>query len=237
MSTRYQLEPAYVLHSRPWSESSLILEVFSRDAGRVGLVARGARRNKSKWHGLLQPFQPLLLSWSSRGELGTLTGAERISNSASLEELALFCGFYVNELLMRLCIRDDPHPQLFNAYTHCLEQLRSGHRPQPALREFETNLLQEIGFELQLEREARQEVPVQPDKTYRYDPESGPVETAAGSAGTVLPGSVFLALANGDFSDRELSRGMRQLLQTIIAHHLGGRPLASQQILHALLSK
>ncbi len=235
MSTRYQLEPAYILHSRPWSESSLILEIFSHDAGRVGLVARGARRTKSRWQGLLQPFQPVLLSWSARSELGTLTGAERASNTEALEGIALFCGFYINELIMRLCVRNDPHPQLFSTYSKCLEQLRASNRPQPALRAFEKSLLQEIGFELQLTVDARQQIPVRSGNNYRYDPESGPIETAAGSAGKDYPGSVLLALANDDYSDQKLMRGMRQLLQGILAHHLGGRPLASQRVLHALL--
>lgn len=236
MSSRYQLEPAYVLHSRPWSESSLILEVFSREMGRVGMIARGARRSKSRWQGMLQQFQPLLMSWSARGELGTLTGVERVSGAARLEGISLFCGLYVNELVMRLCIRNDPHPDLFSTYTQCLEELRSGHTPQPSLRAFEKSLLQEIGFQLQLKLDTRHEKPVLADKYYRYDPESGPVESDASSAGQVFPGSVLLALAENDFSDKTQMRGIRRLLQGILAHHLGGRPLASQQALHALLS-
>ncbi len=235
MSTRYQLEPAYVLHSRPWSESSLILEVFSREHGRIGVLARGARNNKSRWQGLLQPFQPMLLSWSARGELGTLTGAERAINTGRLKDIALFCGFYVNELIVRLCIRNDPHPQLFSAYVNCLEQLRAGHKPQPALRVFEKSLLREIGFELQLDMDAGQQLAVQAGKKYRYDPESGPAETQDGSGGKVYPGSVLLALENDDFSDRSQMPEMRRLLQGILAHHLGGRPLASQHLLHSLL--
>jgi len=236
MSARFQLEPAYVLHSRHWSESSLLMEIFSREHGRIGMIARGARKTKSRWQGLLQPFQPLLLSWSARGELGTLTGVERIATSGNLEDIALFCGFYLNELIMRLCVRNDPHPNLFQAYTGCLEELRAGHRPQPALRAFEKSLLQEIGFELQLSMDAIHQQPVEPDKTYRYDPESGAVEAGEGPADRVYPGSILLALANDDYSDRKLMRGMRQLLQGILAHHLGSKPLASQQVLHSLLS-
>lgn len=236
MTSRIQLEPAYVLHSRPWSESSLLMEIFSREHGRVGLIARGARGSKSRWQGLLQPFQPMLLSWSARGELGTLTGAERISSTDRLEEIALFCGFYLNELIMRLCIRNDPHPQLFTSYSGCLEQLRVGNKPQPALRAFEKSLLQEIGFQLQLYTDASQQRAVQAEKIYRYDPESGPVEVVQDQPGRSYPGAVLLALANDDYSDKSLLRGMRELLQGILAHHLGGKPLASQQVLHSLMS-
>ena len=236
MSNRFQLEPAYVLHSRPWSESSLLIEVFSREHGRIGMIARGARKSKSRWQGLLQPFQPLLLSWSARGELGTLTGVERVSTSGSLQEIALFCGFYLNELIIRLCVRNDPHPRLFADYTTCLEELRSGHAPQPSLRAFEKSLLQEIGFELQLTIDANLQRPVSAEKSYRYDPGAGAVEAGQEQAGRVYAGSVLLALANDDYSDRKLMAEMRRLLQGVLAHHLGSKPLASQQILHSLLS-
>lgn len=236
MNSRFQLEPAYVLHSRPWSESSLLLEIFSREHGRLGLIARGARKANSRWQGLLQPFQPMLLSWSARGELGTLTAAERVTGGGSLQGIALFCGFYLNELMVRLCVRNDPHPRLFTAYTGCLEELRAGHKPQPALRVFEKSLLQQIGFELQLRVDTSRQQPVESGKTYRYDPESGAVEAGLDQAGRVYPGAVLLALANDDYSDKSLMRGMRQLLQGILAHHLGSKPLASQQLLHSLLS-
>ncbi len=114
MRVQVMLEPAYVLHHRPYRDSSLILDVLSAAYGRVALVARGARRPKSRLHGVLQPFQPLLASWSLRGEMGTLTAAEARAGGG-LRGRALISGFYVNELLLRLLHRHDPHPQLFTA--------------------------------------------------------------------------------------------------------------------------
>jgi len=120
---RISLQPAYILHSRPYRESSLLLEAMGREHGRIGLVARGARGARSRWKNMLQPFRPLLLSWTQRGELGTLTGADQVASPPALAGEPLFCGLYANELMIRFLQRSDPHPGLFDYYQKLLTQL------------------------------------------------------------------------------------------------------------------
>ena len=156
---RISLDPAYVLHGRPYRESSLLLEAMSREHGRVGLVARGARGAKSRWKNILQPFRPLLLSWTQRGELGTLTGADQVASPPPLTGEMLFCGLYANELMIRFLQRSDPHPGLFDHYQRLLAQLTAGEGMQQLLRIFEKDLLESAGFGMQLEFEHGTECP------------------------------------------------------------------------------
>ena len=151
-SGKFLLEPAWILHHYPYRDSSLLLEVFSREHGRLGLVARGARSSKSRWRGLLHALSQLLLSWSMRGEMGTLTGAETRPGIVMPGTRNLMSAWYLNELLMRLLTRHDPHPRLFSAYEQALQGLEV--TEQPTLRIFEKQLLQELGYELtQAERQ------------------------------------------------------------------------------------
>jgi len=227
---RYELEPSYILHARPYRESSLILEVLAREQGRVGLVARGARGARSRWRNALQPFRPLLLSWSQRGEMGTLTGADQVASPPPLAGEPLFCGMYANELLMRFLQRSDPHPLLFDRYRELLGFLAGGESPHGPLRLFEKQLLESAGFGLQLAFEHGSERPVEPGYWYQYVPESGPVRREPGREDDALvSGQALLALQSGEIEaghQRELKRMMRRL----IAHYLGDRPLKSQSL-------
>ena len=227
---RYELEPSYILHARPYRESSLILEALSREQGRVGLVARGARGARSRWRNALQPFRPLLLSWSQRGEMGTLTGADQVASPPPLAGEPLFCGIYANELMMRFLQRSDPHPVLFDRYRDLLGFLAAGESPQGPLRLFEKQLLESAGFGLQLAFEHGSERPIDPDGWYQYVPESGPVRREPGKHDDALvSGEALLALQSGALDaghQRELKRMMRRL----IAHYLGDRPLKSQSL-------
>ena len=146
------LQPAYVLHQRPYRESSLLLEVFSRDYGRLGLVARAAKRARSPWRGLLQQFRQLLLSWSGRGELMTLAGAELADSGPSLTGRGLLSGFYLNELLMRLVQRNDPHPTLFEAYRSALVGLVAAGREEAVLPGVERGATENRDVSLDLHR-------------------------------------------------------------------------------------
>lgn len=227
---RYELEPSYILHARPYRESSLILEALSREQGRVGLVARGARGARSRWRNALQPFRPLLLSWSQRGEMGTLTGADQVASPPPLAGEPLFCGIYANELMMRFLQRSDPHPVLFDRYRELLGFLAAGESPQAPLRLFEKQLLESAGFGLQLAFEHGSERPIEAGAWYRYVPESGPVRSEPGKDDDALvSGEALLALQSGKIDaghQRELKRMMRRL----IAYHLGDRPLKSQSL-------
>ena len=170
---RLENEPAFVLHSYPFRETSLLVEVFSRQHGRVPLVARGARRPKSAVRGLLMSFQPLSLSWFGKHEVRTLHSAEWQGGQPLLQGTALLCGFYLNELLLNLMVRDDPHESLFDYYQHTLQRLAHGADMASTLRCFEKHLLQELGYALLLEHEAGSDQPINPALSYRYVVERG----------------------------------------------------------------
>ena len=226
--------PGYVLHSRPWRETSLIVEGFAREHGRVGLVARGVRRARSRLRGALLPFHPLLLSWSGRGELPTLTGADTGSGPVrTLRGRALFSGFYLNELLLKLLPRNDPHPDLFDDYRRALAALgEEGRALDGVLRTFEKRLLDALGYGPTLDRAADTGAPVSPDRRYRYVPERGPVEAACAEDGPVVSGRTLLALAGGRLGGGgDLERAeARRLMRAVLAPHLGPRPLGSRAL-------
>jgi DNA repair protein RecO (recombination protein O) len=232
-TTRVELQPAYVLHRYPYRESSLILEVLTADFGRVGIVAKGAKRSRSPLPALLQPFHALLLSWSGRGELYTLVGAESCGDAYRFRGIALASGFYINELLLRLLARHDPHAGLYYHYAQTLQTMREAHRVPIALRLFEKDLLQAIGYALQFDTIDGQ--PLIPEEVYFYQLEYG---ASPESAHALRPedslrvhGSTLLALQRGKLEDVQTLREARRLLQAALAKHLGGRPLRSRELL------
>lgn len=230
---RISLDPCYLLHSRPYRETSLLLEVLSRSRGRVGLVARGARGSRSRWKNLLQPFRPLLLSWNQRGELGTLTGAEQVASPPPLAGEPLFCGLYANELLMGFLQRSDPHPGLFEHYSQLVTSLASGSPTQPLLRLFEKQLMTSAGFGLQLEQEYGSGRPVEIEAWYEYVPEQGPRRRESGEsgAGALVSGDALLALQSGRIEPRH-QRELKALMRRLIRYHLGERELKSQALFY-----
>ena len=230
---RHALEPSYILHTRQYRESSLILEAFSREHGRVALVARGARGAKSRWKNMLQPFRPLLLGWNQRGEMGTLTGADQVASPPALVAESLFCGIYANELLMRFLQRSDPHPGLFDRYQQLLGALAGGEPPQPPLRLFEKQLLESAGFGMQLDCEHGTGEAVVPEAWYQYVPESGPVrrEKNAAKDDQMVSGRALLALQSGDIGP-EQQRELKWLMRRLITFYLGDRPLKSQSLFY-----
>lgn len=231
---RVELEPAFVLHTRPYRETSLIVEAFGRDAGRLGLVAKGARRPKSALRGTLQPFRPLLLSWSGRGDLGLLTGAEADGFVHPPAGEALFSGLYMNELLIRLMHRHDPHPELFHYYREALVALGFGRPTEPVLRVFEKHLLESIGYGLVLDRDIDSGEPILGEAQYRYDPDRGPTSRAPAEVGGVpVAGATLLALAADRLdSDRALEES-KHLMRTVLGRYLGDRPLATRSLFRA----
>ena len=226
---RYTLEPSYVLHARPWRESSLLLEIFSRTQGRVGLVARGARGKRSRWKNSLEPFRPLLMSWNQRTELGTLTEAEQIASPPPLTGESLFCGLYANELMMLFNQRSDPHEALFETYHDLLTGLTSAFPPQPLLRRFELVLLDSAGFGLQLEHEHESDQPLRADQYYEYIPGQGAIPILKESANQrpVVSGEALLALKSGNIEPRHQSE-LKALMRSLIRFSLGDRDIRSQ---------
>ena len=228
---RYSLEPAYLLHTRNYRESSLILEAFTRNVGRVALVARGARGKRSRWRNQLQPFRPLLLSWTQRGEMGTLTGADQVASPPPLHGESLFCGLYANELMMRFNQRSDPHAGLFEDYRQLLSVLAGSGAPQPALRLFEKQLLESAGFGLQLAHEHGSDTPISPETVYLYIPEKGPVRDTGGSGDrhARVSGAALLALQSGNIRPEHLSE-LKRLMRSLVRHSLGDRDIRAQSL-------
>lgn len=226
---RIDQQPGFVLHSYPYRETSLIVEVFSRDHGRVGLVAKGARRPMSQLRGVLMAFQPLFIDWSGGGEMKTLVRAEWQGGQPLLTGRSLFWGYYLNELLMHLLPREDAHERLFSVYAETLR--RFADRVQEAdLRCFERALLQELGYGLTLAHDA-QGLPIDVAGHYAYEIERGPVRLErSGSSALSICGKTLIDLANEDFTDPRSLIEAKQLMRTLIAHYTGGKSLETRKI-------
>lgn len=231
---RVQQQPGWILHQHPYSETSLLLETFTPEHGRVGLLAKGARRPGNRARGFLKPFQPLVFGWSGRGDLPVLTSAEPQEPAPELYGEALYCGFYVNELLVRLLARHDPHPGLYEAYRTCLAVLRPGATNEAVLRLFEKRLLAEIGFGLVLDRDIGDNSPVAADAVYDYVLDRGPVrinpERYARTQGVRVHGASLIALARDAFDDPTVLRDAKALMRAALARHLGDKPLRSREL-------
>lgn len=241
--------PGYVLHGLAWRETSLVLEVFSREEGRIGVVARGARRPRSALRGLLQPFQPLLLRYSTKGDLRTLLAAEWRAGLPALRGDALLAGFYLNELLIRLVPRQDPHPSLYDAYEHALQALSAGPGGSRAalteavLRQFECRLLREMGVAPEF---CPPEVSRAPEAQFWVCPHEGvhPVGASARASDALeVSGQTLVALSRYDLSLAAFSEGFaeveqanqaKRLLRGLIRHQLGGEDLASREAVRSL---
>jgi DNA repair protein RecO (recombination protein O) len=234
MKRRAQLEPGYVLHAYPYKETSLIVEAFTRRYGRVSLLARGARRPRSAMRGVLLAFHPLRLTWSASAELGTLMAAEWSGGLKSLAGVGLMCGFYLNELLLRLLPREDPHENLFDAYAAALESLSLGSNQAPVLRSFERRLLVELGYAPVLDRDAASGAAIEPDKRYAYEAERGPVETRRSNGESVVSGRTLLDMAADDYGDARTREEARRLMRALIADRLGGQALHTRAVLSEL---
>jgi len=254
LPARHQLESAFVLHQRPYRDSSLIVDLFTENHGRISVVARGVRKAKSRLAPLLQPFQPLLISWFARGELGTLTAAESNGPPFILNPRVLISGFYINELLVRLVHRDDPHMDLFQAYLNVLQKLSTLPASQflldeqIALRGFEVDLLNELGYALILDHEIKDGMPLMPDTLYHYFLEQGPQFidehqvrkvighhiSSTGNDVVKIHGKSLLDLALGTFRDASSLRESKRLMRAALAVHLGSKPLHSRSLLNRL---
>lgn len=223
---RVEQQPGFVLHARAWRETSLLLEVLSRDHGRVGLVARGVRSTRSRTsRSLLQPLTPLSMSWSGAGELATLSAAEAVGAPLLLSGEPLLCALYLNELITRLLPRNDALPQLFNDYVEALTRLAQAHAPAWTLRRFERDLLGHLGYGVVLDSEAGSGAPLQADGSYAYRADAGPVPWHGVADGLRVRGSALLALAFDEAPDAADMQTLRRLMRALIAHHLDGPPL------------
>lgn len=230
MKQRIDHQRAYLLHSYPYSETSLIVDVFSRNHGRIPVLARGARRPRSALRGVLIGFQPLELGWFGSGEVKTLAKAEWSGGLPLLHGRCLLLGYYLNELLIRLLPREDAHSQLFDAYEAALQALAGGGADAPELRRFEKSLLREIGYGLLLDRDADGRA-ISPAARYAYRAERGPVEWVdEDTAEATFSGKTLLDLAADDYRDPRTLAEAKGLMRQLVAHRLGGHALQSRRI-------
>ncbi|MBS1269378.1 MAG: DNA repair protein RecO [Gammaproteobacteria bacterium] len=228
---RVRQEPGFVIHTRPYSETSLFVEILSRHFGRITTIAKGARRQKSKFRGTLLPFRELSVGWSGRGEVPTLTLAEPAGVWSDMRGQSVRCGFYVNELVMKLLHRYDAHPHLFDCYADTMVQLRRGGVCEHTLRLFEKRLLKELGYAMNLECEVGCRREINAGQSYRYIPNLGAVAVDNKQKGGVtISGAALRALRNESFNgDRELKE-CKKLMRAMIAHQLDNRPLHSRKL-------
>lgn len=229
-----QLQPAYVLHRRPFRETSLLVDFFTRDFGRVSAVARGARKAASKRRWQLEPFQPLLVSWYGAGELKQLHQVEGNGSGCVLSGEGLYCGLYLNELLQRLLAADDKQQDIFQAYWQSvttLSLLKERQDIEPVLRRFELSLVEALGYGISLHTDALLHQAIAAEQCYRLDVAQGfiPVAHGAGAAQTFM-GRELLAIAAGDYSSTQLRTVAKRLNRQLLAPLLGPKPLLSRSL-------
>lgn len=240
MSEKVELQPAFILQHRHYRETSLILDLLTRDHGIVGVIAKGVRKSKSKTVGILQPFKPLTVSYCGRTDLKNLTQVELQLDRIDLSGLALYCGFYVNELVSQFLLKHDPHPEVYADYLACLIQLSLASTPtshptqftpllqlEAALRLFELNLMQNIGLALLTQHDADTEAAINPDAQYYFHAELGVVERSDGS----ISGKTIQAMNNKCFQDVQTLTEAKKVMRSVINFHLQGKPLKSRDIL------
>ena len=225
-------EDSYVLHTYPYKETSLIEEAFSRRHGRVALLARGARRPRSALRGVVLSFQALSLSWSASAELGNLLRAEWSGALRPLRGRGLMCGFYLNELMLRLLPREDPHEALFDLYSESLGRLSADTAHGPVLRSFEKRMLAELGYAPLLERDSASR-PIDPAARYVYEPERGPM-LSTNSRDLSVSGQTLLDVAADEYGRVETRDEARLLMRTLIAQRLHGQELHTRAVLKDL---
>ena len=243
MANRISDEPAFVLHRYDWSESSLILEVFTREYGRVALVAKGAKRPSSSFRPILLPLQPLRIAFGGDGEIRTLKAAEWTGGQVMPTGDALLSGYYLNELVLRLLARDDPHPGVFDAYAGAVHVLGSEHGDalQPALRAFELVLLREIGLLPVLDLQTPTLAPLTAAQRYSLLPEGGLVQASENDGRASLTGEQWQALQRALDNSAPFSATLRECagvvaelrpqLRTLLNYHCGVSTLRTRQLM------
>lgn len=229
-SSRYKLHDAYILHSRPYRESSIILDLFTREYGRISVLAKGAKKNKRSQFAVLQPFTPIIVSWVGKGELHTLTNVELNGVFKYLYGTTLLCGYYVNELIMRFLDKEDPYEILYTAYSQVIVNLRLNIDVEPVLRQFECVLFQELGYGLNLILESETGKKVESTKSYYFDIEQGPVLEKLSDASMVVSGETLLSLESNNLISKKTLSESKKLMRFIINHHISGKPLKTHQL-------
>ena len=229
-------EPAYLIHQRPYSETSQIINLFSRHYGRVDAIAKGSKRPKSKFKSFLQPFSPILDSWSGRSQLKTLRSVDISSGKQSnVSKKHLMSAFYLNELILSFLTTADPYPDLFDAYSLAINNLSNADSSEIILREFEIQLLTEIGYAINFQTEAMSSKKIEPNLSYRFIAEEGFVSSVTSSArDTLIKGSVIQSIDRKDFSQPQTMRAAKRIIRESVKYHLSGKELNTKKVVKSL---
>ncbi len=229
-------EPAYLIHQRPYSETSQIINLFSRHYGRVDAIAKGSKRPKSKFKSFLQPFSPILVSWSGRSQLKTLRSVDISSGKQSnVSRKHLMSAFYLNELILSFLTTADPYPDLFDAYSLAINNLSNADSSEIILREFEIQLLTEIGYAINFQTEAMSSKKIEPNLSYRFIAEEGFVSSVTSSPrDTLIKGSVIQSIDRKDFSQPQTMRAAKRIIRESVKYHLSGKELNTKKVVKSL---
>ncbi|MBY0574704.1 MAG: DNA repair protein RecO [Undibacterium sp.] len=230
-AVRIANQPGFVLHAYPYKETSLVVEIFTRDFGRISLLAKGAKRPHSKLRSVLQTFQPLTLAWTGKSELRILTAAEWVGGMLPLEKSALLCGFYLNELLVKFLLRDEAAPILFDLYVSTLNQLAHQENAAIVLRQFELGLLHQCGLIGDLVFCTVAKRPISLDLMYVLDPHAGVRPALPNDNIPRILGKSLHDMLRADYSDPVTQQQSKFLMRFLLSHHLHGIPLNTRQIL------
>lgn len=232
--SQVKLQPAFILHTRPYRDTSLLIDALSVDYGRVSLVGKGLRSQKTRARHPVYPFTELLISWQGKSELKTLTGSEARQRPSCLTGRVLYCGFYLNELIVRLVPPYDSSPEIFQLYRDTvgiLADMTEGSDTvlEPVLRHFEFTLLDDLGYGISFHEAGDGGGMLQPEACYRFAPERGFISSTSSGTG-VFQGSDLLAIANGDYQNISVRRSAKHLARQALAPHLGNRELKSREL-------
>lgn len=236
-SVKVNQQSGYILHRQSYRETSLLVQIFTRNFGRLTLIAKGCRRKKSRVQGLFLPFKPLLLSWSGKGELPILTAIEQIGFCPPLDAIGVTCGYYINELILKLLHRHDAHEVLYDKYAQAIFALSDKKKPNTVLRVFEKYLLQEIGFGLVLDHDAASGESIAEEHSYQYFPQKGPIATNKEQnniKGNIISGATLLALQNEKFNSQQERAQAQQLTRLLIDIQLNGKELRSRRVMREM---
>lgn len=229
-----ELTPCFILHSRAYLESSLIVDIFSREYGRLHLIAKGAKREKSAFSGRLQPYQRLLMAWRGKSELMTLIDVEADTEPYDLSDVKMIAGFYVNELLVRLLHQHEPHPELFDLYNKAILDLSVTKSMDAILRFFEKGLLESLGYGLMLDHDVGDGSAIEADEKYYYLIDSGPMKNPPPTGHFIeIAGNSLLALEKGCLQNQSELEETKRLMRFILQNYLGKKPLASRALYKA----
>ena len=227
--SKQENQNVYILHTYPFKETSLIVELFSEHHGRIPVVAKGARRPRSILRGMLQAFQPLQATWSGNGDIKTLHNIEWSAKYLAIDGDALICGFYLNELLIRLLLREGTHSGLFKFYHEAIEMLSLKNNLSVTLRRFELRLLQELGYQVPLKLDGNSQ-PVLAEKVYRYQAEYGASDSSESKDGIKVMGQTLIDMNVDNYESSQTEKQSKLLMRYLIAHYLGNKPLNSKQL-------